>query len=437
MSQRIAVYNRAQTPLGFDLAAFAAALQTYVDQHVGPAWNVSASLRVASGPVAGEWGLVFLDDADQPGALAYHDEETGSPLAKVFVRTIQKSGVSLTVSASHELVEMLADPLCVCYAASADQQTLYALEPCLGGETVIPLSDGSRPQIGELAARGLLRARRTARNARTVCVIFSDGTSVRCTPNHRFLLPDGTFREARDLRSGQMLPGPALTDAVDRSEVYAVALGGGASALGRAADRSHIGLGELRASVRFPSAVAIAGEAPLRRGVQRAERRVDGALPCPMEFTHSKSACLARTAWDGALRHSKIVDRVEEDNNSDVFDMTVPARHNFAVAAGVIVHNCDAVEDDSLGFDVGGFLMSDFCYPAWFDATAADRPGTKFDHQGVISRPFELHSGGYAITLKNGQMSQTFGSSAKAQAFAREDRRGHRGDYRASRHVRD
>jgi hypothetical protein len=62
--------------------------------------------------IAGAWALVFLDDADQPGALAYHDlTPDGLPQAKVFVRTVTLSG-SETVSgaASHELVEMLVDP---------------------------------------------------------------------------------------------------------------------------------------------------------------------------------------------------------------------------------------------------------------------------------------------------------------------------------------
>lgn len=163
--------------------------------------------------------MVFLENADVDGVLAYHDEE-GNPLSKVFVKTVQDAGASLSVAASHELVEMLADPLCVSYAVSGDPQTLYALEPA------------------------------------------------------------------------------------------------------------------------------------------------------------------------------------------------------------------DAVEDDSLGFMVGGFLMSDFVYPAWFDASAAGRPGTKFDRQGVIVGPFELHSGGYAITLHGGAVNQVFGTTAKANAFAIEDRRGHRSEVR-------
>lgn len=219
---QIAVYNRAQTPLGFDLHAFAAALQKYVDDCVQPAWNVGAQLSVSGGPVKGQWGLVFYEDSDSPGALAYHDEEQDTPLAKVFVDTIRQNGSSLTVAASHELVEMLVDPVCNCYAVTHDPQRLMAYEAA------------------------------------------------------------------------------------------------------------------------------------------------------------------------------------------------------------------DPVEDDSLGFEVDGFTMSDFVYPAWFDAT---RPAgsTKFDHQGVLSEPFQVHSGGYVITLTNGAVNETFGSKAKAQEFALEDRRGHRSELRRAK----
>src|SRR6266571_1760136 len=34
---------------------------------------------------------------------------------------------------------------------------------------------------------------------------------------------------------------------------------------------------------------------------------------------------------------------------------------------------CDAVEDDGLGYRIGGVLLSDFITPAWFEPTAADR----------------------------------------------------------------
>jgi hypothetical protein len=47
-----------------------------------------------------------------------------------------------------------------------------------------------------------------------------------------------------------------------------------------------------------------------------------------------------------------------------------------------------------------------------------------------VTRPFQLLKGGYQIIFKNGKETQIFGSKAKAKRFAKEDRRGHRSQYR-------
>lgn len=207
----ISVYNQATTPLGFDLGAFVAAMQTYVDTYVWQAWNCGAHLSASTGPVAGTWGMVFLDTADVQGALAYHTDE-GLPLAKVFVKTTLDAGDSVSVSATHELAEMLVDPGCNSWAMNT-AGVLYTLE------------------------------------------------------------------------------------------------------------------------------------------------------------------C------------------------------------------------CDAVEEAS--FKIAGFDMSDFCLPAWFG-----EPGMQFSYCKTVTAAFAVASGGYSTTLQAGNMQQTFGSAEKAARFAREDRRGHRSEYR-------
>lgn len=61
--------------------------------------------------VPGVWELVVLDDSDQAGALGYHDlTSTGDPLGKVFVRDDLKFGNKVSVTMSHELLEILVDP---------------------------------------------------------------------------------------------------------------------------------------------------------------------------------------------------------------------------------------------------------------------------------------------------------------------------------------
>ncbi len=109
----IALVNAATVPLGVDLYALARALQIYVDQHYAPVWGTACKVVAVTGNQipANCWGIVFLDNADQAGALGYHDlTPTGLPMSKVFVKTIQHYNESLSVTASHELAEMLVDP---------------------------------------------------------------------------------------------------------------------------------------------------------------------------------------------------------------------------------------------------------------------------------------------------------------------------------------
>jgi hypothetical protein len=126
---KIAVFNKAATPLGVDLDALIAAMQNYIDNFVAPVWAAPATLVKSTDFVPGAWAMVFLDDADQPGALAYHElTPDGLPISKVFVRTTIKDGDSVSVSASHELVEMLVDPAINLMTTGPDPKAVYAYE---------------------------------------------------------------------------------------------------------------------------------------------------------------------------------------------------------------------------------------------------------------------------------------------------------------------
>src|SRR5207248_7279828 len=62
-------------------------------------------------PASGSWWVVFLDNSDQAGALAYHDlTNEGLPISKVFVKTLLADNASVSVGATHEICEMAVDP---------------------------------------------------------------------------------------------------------------------------------------------------------------------------------------------------------------------------------------------------------------------------------------------------------------------------------------
>jgi hypothetical protein len=125
----IAVFNKAATPLGFQLKDLIAAMQVYVDEYVAPVWGTPAKLVHTRDFVKGAWAMVFLDSADQKDALAYHDlTPDGLPESKVFVKTTLDDRQSVSVAASHELVEMLVDPATNLMTTGPDPKTIYAYE---------------------------------------------------------------------------------------------------------------------------------------------------------------------------------------------------------------------------------------------------------------------------------------------------------------------
>jgi hypothetical protein len=117
-------------------AAVVAALQTQVHEHFAPAWGVDVQVQLVAGaPPPGSWWLVLLDTSDQAEALGYHDTtDEGLPLGKVFLKSCADANVSWTVTASHELLEMLADPAINLTVLREIQgqttSTLYSYEVC-------------------------------------------------------------------------------------------------------------------------------------------------------------------------------------------------------------------------------------------------------------------------------------------------------------------
>jgi len=114
-----------------------AALQIQVGQDFAPIWGVDADLEFFAydqSIPANYWWLVVLDNSDQAGALGYHDiTDQGLPLGKIFAAADLQYGTQWSVTASHELLEMLEDPdinLTVFRQQSNQAGVLYAYEVC-------------------------------------------------------------------------------------------------------------------------------------------------------------------------------------------------------------------------------------------------------------------------------------------------------------------
>jgi hypothetical protein len=110
----IAVWNKSSVLSDAQVQVVLPALQKQVTGDFAPIWGVDAQLSFVSGavqPGPGLWWLVILDDSDQADALGYHDvTPEGLPQGKVFADSDIKNHLEWSGTASHELLEMLADP---------------------------------------------------------------------------------------------------------------------------------------------------------------------------------------------------------------------------------------------------------------------------------------------------------------------------------------
>lgn len=131
---QIAVINESTAMADAAVIEIMAALQTQWNRDLSPVWEIDQAeftfVPKGQTPDPKAWQVVFLDDSDQAGALAYHDlTNAGLPLSKVFVKTILSDNSSVPVGASHECCEMAVDPT-INLAAQDASGTFWAYEVC-------------------------------------------------------------------------------------------------------------------------------------------------------------------------------------------------------------------------------------------------------------------------------------------------------------------
>ncbi len=129
----IAITNASTCLTDEQVAAAIPALQRQVTLDFRGYWDLDCqlmSLPKDAPLVDGWWQILVTDNPDQAGALGYHElTSRGTPLGKVFAGLDLESGGSWTVTLSHELLEMLADPW-INWCAQGSDGKIYALEVC-------------------------------------------------------------------------------------------------------------------------------------------------------------------------------------------------------------------------------------------------------------------------------------------------------------------
>jgi len=229
---------------------------------------------------------------------------------------------------------------------------------CFSGDTQVALADGRHLSFVELIEEDragkrnfcytvrkdggigleeIRHPRRTKTNTEVLKVILDNGEEITCTPDHRFMLRDGSYRKAADLAPGQSLM-PLYRKDSDRDEP------------GITIDGYEMVFCPRSETWLFTHVLADWYNRWKNVGS-------DGALDLEA-FRESRVAARDRTvlrfdtfcdryydgdvdrAVDAVRHHNHKVVRVERmETTMDVYDLEVPGTHNFALASGVFVHN--------------------------------------------------------------------------------------------------
>ncbi len=124
VTRQVGLVDESASVPGSELTALATALQTQVERDLGPAWGVQARVAVGAGS-AQTWKVRIVSPDELPQAAGgVHLSENGLPYALV------APGPQMTLSASHEMCEMLVDPF------GQKLVTAPSLDPAAGGRAV-------------------------------------------------------------------------------------------------------------------------------------------------------------------------------------------------------------------------------------------------------------------------------------------------------------
>ena len=102
---QVALVSRSSQTDAADVSHVAAALQKQAIRDLSPIWSVAATVDVFPSlrtVPAGYWPVIIVDDVK--GAAGYHQDSHGLPYALV------EYSASWSLTASHEVLEMLCDP---------------------------------------------------------------------------------------------------------------------------------------------------------------------------------------------------------------------------------------------------------------------------------------------------------------------------------------
>ncbi|MFH0956994.1 MAG: DNA gyrase subunit A [Candidatus Aenigmatarchaeota archaeon] len=169
--------------------------------------------------------------------------------------------------------------------------------------------------------------RMTKKSQAVMKVVFDNGEEVRCTLDHRFMLRDGIYTEARLLKSGDSMMPVYMRLSSEKDALKPELLG-------------YEMVYQPKTGEWVPCHV-LADEWNLRNGVYG---KSAGRVRHHVDFNNDEERLAQTLSGRGKLNHK--IARIEFLNErEDVYDLTIEGSHNFALASGVFVHN--SIDGDS------------------------------------------------------------------------------------------
>jgi DNA gyrase subunit B len=288
-------------------------------KHPDPQFESQTKVKLMNAEVAGIVSAVTAD------ALATFMEENPRDARRIIDRCLTASRARDAARKARELVMRknaldsltLPGKLADCSERDPNKCEIYIVEGdsaggCFAGDTLVALADGRHLSFqtlvaeqeagqehfcytirhdGKIGLEQIINARRTKVNAEVVRVTLDNFESVVCTPDHRFMLRDGRYKP-----TAALTPEDSLMSVHSESE-----------------NTSHLAV--------IPNGVF---------GV----RNLSTSREVINEFAN-----FPLNSAPVAERNHRIVGIERLEERIDVYDIEVPGTHNFALAAGVFVHN--------------------------------------------------------------------------------------------------
>lgn len=232
--------------------------------------------------------------------------------------------------------------------ASGQEKTIRALAE--DWEQGISHFGYATDEAGDVRVVPLGHPRRTHQNAELVAVELDNGEIIRCTPDHLFRLRDGAYCRADVLQTGDSLM-PLKTHFTQEQEQpgpgYEMVWMNGEAAWRHTHQPLHAvitGQGWIIKTRQRLKALQVLRQAMTAPDVKDTYQSLQtSTAPTVLRYERLLAEHFAgdeARMWEAARNlNCSVVSVRHLEERSDVYDLTVDHYHNFALAAGVFVHN--------------------------------------------------------------------------------------------------